>query len=297
MTSGPGLPTKFQKQGPANNCVIDGKQLGWLSCTCYAFAMAMDQGSANRVVLTGCQVRRGTKDVTGGTTLSQNAPVAEARGINVDVFVGNSSAKPDWLALQVQSGRGAVIQGNTSALLHTPYRSTGSSVNHAVYVGAARGGRAGAPKEALVSDPCADGRKATWGTADQGPTWWPWERVLAFAAALRPWGDNDSRILGRGKIYSAVFPDTNPHFHSKYRGTKSSPFPDRTRALDDDVRVHSKPTKGPASTTRRIKKGDLFVAYQYAKGDTYQGSTKWLGNHDGSEWVHEKRLRHVGGET
>lgn len=292
MTDAQGLPSKFQPQGPANNCVIDGKQLGWSSCTGYAMAMATDQGSANRVVKTGCDFRKSTHDTTGGTTLPQNAPYAEANGVSVAVRVGSNTLSPEAAWNMLWEGRGIVVQGNTKALLNTTHRSTGTAVNHAVFASRVRV-NAG-KREVAVYDPAADGRKAGWGTADQGPSWWPWERLLAFAAALKPWGENDSRVLGPGKWYCAVFPDTNPHAHYKYGGTKSSPFPDRTRINRTAGQwAYKSPYYGTANRVRRYSDDDLFVGYQYSTKD----GRKWVGNHDGTEWIPAGNLRHVGGTT
>lgn len=295
VSSGPGTPSRFLPQGPATSCVIQGHALGWLNCTCNAFAMATDQGSVNRVRLTGCDFRESTRDVAGGTTLLQNEPLAESRGVKVDVYVGSRVVTPYFGALQLQAGRGIVVQGNTKALLMTNSQSTGGPVNHAVFVSQVKGGTTGHPNQALVYDPAADGRVAGWGKAAQGPQWWSWGRLLNFAAALRPWGDGDPRVLGPGKWYCAIFPDTNPHFHPRYGGTRSIPFPDRTR-IDRSTGQWSYKTPAYGVTNRvqpKLEDGDLFVAYQY----TIRSGIKWAGNHDGTRWVPASRLSHVGGST
>lgn len=78
---------------------------------------------------------------------------------------------------------------------------------------------------------------------------------------------------------------------------KSSPFPDRTRAIEDGVRIHSTPEKGAANVVGTLNRGDLFTLYQYKTGDEYAGANQWGGNHDGNRWVHLKRLKHVHGDT
>jgi hypothetical protein len=300
MTSGAGTPSRFQPQGPASRCVIQGRALGWLNCTCNSFAMATDQGSANRARLTGCDFRESTGDTAGGTTLAQNAPLAEAHGVDVDIYVGSHTATnpgvvtPFWAALQLQAGRGVVVQGNTSALLNTSSQSTGSGVNHAVFVSAVKGGSSGAPSHAFVFDPAADGRRAGWGTAAQGPQWWPWSRLLAFAAALRPWGDGDPRKLGPGKWYCAVFPDTNPHVHLRKGARKSSPFPDRTRIDRTGGQwSYRSPAYGTTNRSQHYADGELFVAYQYIT----VSDRNWVGNHSGGQWIPAANLAHVGGNT
>lgn len=285
----PGRPT-MQHQGPATSCVIHGRALGWLSCTSYAFAMGTDQGSAGRVKLTGCDFRDATNDTAGGTTMAQNAPLAESRGVAVELHAGSNVAAPYYVAVQCRAGRGFVLQGNTGPLLSTSHRATAGSVNHAIFVSAVRGGRLGEPAEALVYDPAADGRKRAY-HVDSGPSWWPWSLVLAFAAALRPWGDGDSRKLGPGKFYCALFPDQEPHVHLHFGGRRSSPFPDRTRVNRAAGQWRYR-TPAYGATNRvepKLADGDLFEAYQYVNG--------WAGNHDGNQWIPLSRLSHVGGKT
>lgn len=139
--SEPGLP-RYQAQNPAiNPCTIAGRELGWLSCTSYAFAMATDQGSAGRVKLTGCDFRDATNDTVGGTTIPQNVPLAESRGVRVEVHVGSGVCNPTYAAIQCKAGRGFVLQGNSGAMVGTKWQSTAGAVNHAVFVSAVRGGR------------------------------------------------------------------------------------------------------------------------------------------------------------
>jgi hypothetical protein len=294
MTSGAGTPSRFLPQGPATRCVIQGRALGWLNCTCNSFAMATDQGSANRVRLTGCDFRESTGDTAGGTTLAQNAPLAEAHGVKVSVYTGANVVTPFWAALQLQAGRAIVLQGNTKVLLNTRLQSTGGAINHAVMLSRAIGGETGKPRAATVFDPAADGRVAGWGTAAQGPQDWTWDRVLAFAAALRPWGDSDPRVLGPGKWYCAVFPDTNPHVHLRKGARKSSPFPDRTRIDRTGGQwSYRSPAYGTTNRSQHYADGELFVAYQYIT----VSDRNWVGNHSGGQWIPAANLAHVGGNT
>lgn len=286
---------RWQPQGPASRCVIQGHALGWLNCTPTSFAMGIDKSTLGAKRLTGCDVRESTGDVAGGTTLLQCEPFAEKAGVKVDVYVGSKVVPPYWLAVQMQAGRGCVLQGNTSALISTPFRSTGSGVNHAAWVNDVRGGKLGEPAEALVYDPAADGHQASWGKAAQGPAWWPWSRVIRFAHALHPWGDDDPRTLssmGIDGVYVAVFPDTEPHVHLRYGASRTSPFPDRLRVNVPAVYTHSTPAYGTANRIEpRLHRDDLFVAFQrVTKPDAV-----WFGSHDGTRWIPKSKVRNIGG--
>jgi hypothetical protein len=238
-------------------------------------------------------VRIGTGDKSGGLTLPQVARVADTEyGVHVEVHVGSSTATPAYAIAQLRAGRGFVLQGNTGALLSTPYRSTTGRVNHAVWVNEVR-----ADGDALVYDPAADGRRAG---IDQGPTWWPWPTVLKFAAALRPWGDSDPRILGPNRLYAGFTPDTEPHVHLRSGARRTSPFPDRCRAWNANpkrrINVRSRPDiKAPIVDLLAV--GELFVAYQTMQGGVVDGDRTWLGNHDGNGWVHRSGLRQIGGTS
>jgi hypothetical protein len=259
--------------------------------------MGIDKSTLGLQHPSGCAVRTKTGDNRGGTTLRQNTDVAQKHyGVTFEVRVGANTCSPGYGARQLKAGRGIALQGNAGALLNTPFRSTNGPVNHAVWVNEGRGWDDDTPEECLVYDPAADGRRQ--GIAFS-PDWWPWATVLKFAAYLEPAGDGTAR-LGYGRWYAAIGPDTEPHFHPRFGGVRSKPFPDRTRANAPKgrrVRVHSSPTKGQASTVDTLADGDLFTAYQYAKGDTYQGSSQWAGNHDGTLWVHSHWLTHLGGTT
>lgn len=301
-----GIPARphWQPQGPASRCVVyvNGirRLLGWLNCTPDSFAMAIEKATLGRIRLTACDVRKATGDTTGGTTLEQCARVARAKGVAVAVYDADNMATPTQVARWLRSGRGVVAQGNTSAMLsHPGVRSTGGPVNHAVYANEVRGGTTDHPDEVLVYDPAADGRVASWGKADQGPTWWPWTIFLAFLAALKP-ASTDGGVtgtrLGSGKAYCAVFADTEPHAHLRYGGSRTTPLPDRTRATGGNLR--SAPRLADQYKVRALRKGELFVAYQVTNsGDSFNGSRRWYGNHDGTRWVHAARLIHEGGDS
>ena len=288
--SSPSRP-RFQSQDPMDS----GDPLGWLSCTAYAMAMGIDKSTLGTKRPTGRDVRKHTGDTTGGLTLPQVARVAELEyGVDVEVHTGGSAATPAYALAQLRAGRGFVLQGNASALLRTEFRSTVGPVNHAVWVNEVR-----ADGDALVYDSAANGRRAE---IDQGPSWWPWDLVLRFAAALRPWGDSDPRVLGPGRLYAGFTPDTEPHVHLRYGAHRTQRVPDRTRAWNANPRrrinVRARPdTLAVRYIVERLEVGDLFVAYQVTRGAKVAGSTTWYGSHDGTRWVHESGLRYEGGST
>lgn len=295
----PSLP-HWQPQGPDSRCVIAGKALGWENCTPTSVAMAIDRSTLGAKRPSGCDVRDAIDppDVAGGTTLPQCAAVARRLGVAVDVYVGSNVVPPFWTAVQAQAGRSFVLQGNTAAILSTSHRSTGGPVNHAVFVAGVRGGSQGEPAEGLVYDPAADGRSASWGRAAQGPQWWSWGDIKRFAAALHPWGDGDPRVLGPGKFYTALFPDTEPHVHLRYGGVKTSPFPDAMTAWRNDggdyVNFYPKPDHQTTKPSGRIRVGASWNGYQRTSGSLFNGSRRWYGDHNGTRWIHSYRLRGEG---
>ena len=304
---------RFQNQGPDWRCKHGKKLLGWVSCTAYAMAMGIDAATEGALTPTGCEVRTFTKDFTKGLTLTQVATVAaEHYGVRVTVRTGRHAIAPEKAAQQIGLGRGFVLQGNAEALLDTRFRSTKGAVNHAVWVNRVRGGTPDRPKEARVFDPAADGRTAPWGTAVKGPSWWPWETVLAFGAALR---DDAGRKIGPGKLYAGFVPrpmtevaarlaSADPAVHLLAGAKRTTPFPDRQRAdppTHRRVNVRSNPRRlDPDDIVDRLSDGMLFVAFQrFETGAKPSGSMSriWYGNRDGTEWIHESGLRHIGGKS
>jgi hypothetical protein len=88
------------------------------------------------------------------------------------------------------------------------------------------------------------------------------------------------------------------HAHFRYGGRATNPFPDRTRADEDQVRVHWRPSVTDATVIDHLERDELFVASQLTeRGDTFRGSTRWYGDHHGRRWVHAARLRREGGAT
>lgn len=295
-------------EGPAESCIINGKPLGWTNCTPTSFAMGVQKATLGAKRPTGCSVRRVTGDTQGGTTIPQCAHAIDVEyGIKTDVHVGNAAAAPSAAAAALHRGRSVALQGNASALVNTEFRSTRGAVNHCVYVNEGRGwhtvGGLLVPSEALVFDPAADGRRAGWGTSDDSPGWWSWGLVKRFAAALRPWGDDDHRLLGPGRMYSAFFPDTEPHVHLRHGGTRTTPFPDSTVvhvAAGHRANVRSRPDRiRDEDIVARLKNGAPFEAYQRTHGVKPPGSSSdvWFGDHNGTRWTHISNLARIGGAS
>lgn len=293
----------FQPQLPDSRCIIDGKHLGGESCTAYAMAMLIDRATLGQTRPSGCAVRRKTGDTSGGLTLPQVANAAREYGVEVAVRTGSNTISPGAALTQLRNGRPIVLQGGTKPLLGTNLRSTAGAINHAVFLNEGRDWRDdGYPDEVYVYDPAADGRDRTY-HVDQGPTWWPLAYVLKFAAALQPWGEDDPRVLGPGRWYAGIGPDTEPHVILRYGGRKTSPFPDKMRAINppgaaDRVSVRSRPDRNLAGDiTRYLEPGDLFTAYQRTVGVVKHGSNIWYGNQSGTEWVPGGGMKYEGGST
>lgn len=194
--------TTWQPQGPADRCVIDGRNMGWLNCTPESAAMGIDWASHGLFDPSGCSVRRRTGDTTGGMTLAQVEPVINEYGIETERRTSFRYASPALLAERLQDPRIALMgQGNTGVLIGTRHQSTAGYVNHCVWVQDPKGWRRVnglyRPDTVLVFDPAADGRY----DFAQGPQRWSWATFLRFCAALRPNGDSDPVTIGPGKAW------------------------------------------------------------------------------------------------
>lgn len=280
-----GSPSRpvFQKEGPASPCTLGGRDLKWKNCTPLATAMGIDKSTLGKIRISGCQVRDeiDPPDTIGGTTLTECSAVAERHGVKVEVLVGAKVCTPRYAAIQLQAGRGFVLQGNTQP-------DGRGNINHAIWVNNTGHGPIGAPNSAMVYDP--------WST---GPAVWSWSKVLAFAAALRINGEDRPEKLGPGKFYAGIFPDTEPHVHLAHGGFKTNPFPDA-------VTIHSPVTgrlvnvrRGPGTTFQKVgtkRTGDTWLVYQAATGVAPVGSSSktWYGNHDGNEWIHSSGIAGIG---
>lgn len=284
---------RVQHQGPANNCVIGGRLLGWLSCTAYAAAGLVDRSTLGAKRPTGCEVRARTGDTTGGLSLPQVAKaVREGWGVEIELHVGGNACSPAYARSQLEAGRAMVLQGSTRPLLSTPFRSTNGPINHCVLVNEVRG------DEALVYDPAADGRRSG---IDRAASWWPWSLVERFAADLQPWGEQDSRRLGRGRMYAGFGPDTEPHVHLRPHARRMITLPNRLVVATGSRRANVRSGPGvqfpvvmrPDGRPDTLPTGSVFFVYQLIDTTAPAGSTdrRWYGDHDGRRWVHRQNVR------
>jgi hypothetical protein len=301
----------FQHQGPATNCVIDGNQLGWKSCTAYAMAMLIDAATDGTKRPKGCMVRRLVRptDVTKGLFLSQVAAVAELEfGLPISVRTGPNAVSVAKATEQIRRGRGFLLQGNNLGF------GLGD-VNHAIYVHEVRGGTPERPDEALVFDP-----------QRMHERWMPWGTVLAFGAELRV--GEPARPLGPARLY-AGFPRIPVRPHGAL--AKAHPQPMAAAAAAHPVvvtnavalrfgatklphrdRTVAHPPPGRLVNVRRTPRnlarqfivdtlptGAPFIAFQRLDdGVRPPGAPTrtWFGNRDGTQWVHESGLRMIGGD-
>ncbi len=310
----------FQHQWPDGHCVIDDRELGWISCTAYSMAMLIDAATGDAHRPTGCRVRKGVtpKDVSDGLTLRQVVRVARRDfELPVTLNTGLNAITVKRATRRVENGRGFVLQGNLSAF-------TGHHVNHAIYVNEVQGGQPGKPKRALVYDPARTGER-----------WVRWAKVLAFGAALEL--DDNGRTLPKGLLYASFAPlrlDSDddggvPHDDGgaqhgdggeQHGGGGGQPVPadsdavtlrhgaERTNpqpcrfeakaAQDRLVAVRREPgNTSPDSLKGSLADGDPFFAYQKMEvqpppaGAT---SALWFGNRKGTAWVHAGGLRPEG---
>src|ERR1044072_8959804 len=113
----PSLRPVYQFQGPSSHCVIDDLRLGWVSCTAYSMAMLIDGAAGGGQEANGGRIRGLVRpeDVEGGRMLSQVAPVAEESfGVRIAVRTGGRAIPVDLAIRRLRSGRGFVLQGNTT---------------------------------------------------------------------------------------------------------------------------------------------------------------------------------------
>lgn len=298
----PRTPLRLLAEGPSESCIIRGIGLGWTNCTPASVGMGVSKATAHVHNPDACTLRRLTGDISGGTALTDyDEIVRRYYGVHMEVRTGSNACTPEYAVGQLHGGRGFAVQGNCSALLNTSHRSTATRVNHCVYVNHGRGWHANArgllvPSQVKVYDPAADGRRAGWGKAADGPEWWSWELLLRFASELNPWGDGDPRELGPGKFFAALFPSTEPHVHLMHGGQRTLTFPRRMvvnpPGADDAKQQNVR--RGPSRKYRvvdTLQSGAVFMAYQFTeKGQDLDGSRRWYGDHNGTRWVHSSGL-------
>jgi hypothetical protein len=123
--------------------------------------------------------------------------------------------------------------------------------------------------------------------------------VLAFAAALRPWGESDPRKLGPGKFYAGIFPDTEPHAHLRFGAVRTDPFPDTLRGKGASAGLVARRIRpGPGTQYAPLsvlKVGEVFVAWQWVNGPKVEGRIRWYGDHDGTHWIAAAGITGEGG--
>lgn len=299
----PGRQPAVQHQGPAGHCVIHGVDCSWTSCTCYAMAMAIDgvrTGTTGSP--TGCAIRLMTGDTTGGTTLPQVASAARQLGYTFEVFTGGSAVKLDRVIGELRGGRRLVVQGNTSATVHTPHKSTNGAINHAVEGDEGRGwakNKAGLwiPKQVLVFDPAADHRRPDIANS---PEWWDYATLVNFSQQLRPWGDDDPRTLGGQQAYVAISPP--PVITLTFGGRRTQLQPDQLRVrvpAGKAAYIRKRPDRlQAADVVDRLPAGSAFMAYQITHGAIPKGSKSpvWYGDWTGRRWVHSSNITGQGGD-
>jgi hypothetical protein len=304
----PSLRPVYQFQGPSSHCVIDDLKLGWTSCTAYSMAMLIDGATGGDQQPSGCRIRRlvNPEDIEGGLMLSQVAPVAEESfGVRIAVRTGTRAIPIDLAIRRLRSGRGFVLQGNTTVF------SGRGAVNHAVYVHEARGIDAehdGRPVAALVYDPALG-----------DPQLWAWRKVAAFGANLFL-NDSGTRRLGAGRLYAGFGPrrptvaelrdldDEEPPVQApsgirlRFHADELEDGPRRYRAnppAGTEVIVRRRPTRLDSDDiVDTLRADERFVGWQRKKDGVQPPGTTvgvWIGNRDGTEWVHRSGLRRTDG--
>jgi hypothetical protein len=283
---------KFVKQ-------LDGSKYAGLNCTCAAAAMAIDRATLGLKQYSGATIRLWTGDTVGGTNLAQMVTVAAKVGVTLTDIRGAL-----WTTIDtyLHDGRGAILQGSSSVTRGTKYSASETfGGNHAWWVNEGRGWtmvngfwRAA---EYLVYDPLADGRRT--GIASS-PMWIPAYLVQRFAAELQITSYDGTFRKAGDRAWVAFTPDTEPHVHLRSGATRTSPFPDRTRAYNTNPAKRVNVRGGPSTSAAIVETlavGDLFIASQKVAGQLLAGSTTWYGDHDGKRWVHVSGLRYTGGTT
>ena len=269
---------------------LDGSRYAGLNCTCAAAAMAVDRHTIGRIQTTGAYVRALTGDTSGGTTLAQvDAALNRRWGVDLDVEYGLAFAT---FIDRLKAGQGAILQGWEAVTRGTKWQASETfGGNHAWFVN-----QYNSERGLLVYDPLADGRRS--GIA-KSPFWIPmavvreWAGKLDISDPAEPY-----RALGLGRVYAAFTKDTEPHVHLRYGGRRTTPFPDHVVSNGSAGYVRSAPRTDAEYKIRRLKQGETLTMYQVTdSGDSFNGSRRWYGGHDGTSWVHASRLNGKGGSS
>ncbi len=234
-------------------------------------------------------LRRLTGDTSGGTTLAQLDRVLDYHyNINLEVVY-----KDTWSNFrhQLRLGRAAVLQGSYIALYDTKWSGSRTfKGNHAIYVNEVRRNYKLDRWEYLVYDPLCDHRRSG---IDQAPSWIP-ERVLREFAGKLLISSSYGRI-GMGYVYAAYTRDTEPATELAPGATAYPYGPRAFYARVDGVKVRRHTWTGTqngkySEVLHTLDKGDPFLVYQYKRGERVNGSVRWYGNRNGTQWVNATAL-------
>lgn len=200
MSGCPGFLPHFQKQLDPND------PNGPKSCTCYSGAMAGEYDTCGRKTPSGALVRIYTDDFYGGTTLMQ-VDSALRKGWDIDLDTRIGSAAVSWATFEryIDSGRGAILQGDYRAFHGTHFDAGGSFgagsaiAGHAIFV----------PPGWGAMDPLADGRRP--GIYRYHGEVYPRTLLLEFAASL-VLDTKTGRKLGTGHAWASFTRDNEPAY-------------------------------------------------------------------------------------
>ena len=260
------------------------------NCAAASGAMAVYMGSGGKVHLTADQFRHesgascvpGVHSPSGGLYIEDVVRVAASHGVMIDYGTSSIDFYRRWTnseaSARLSRYYGAIFLGEYSAV-QSPWRAHGSTF---------QGGHSLFAHDDRVDLPDSHFDKVQPTVCWHDPLRPRPIRVPFYV--LGQYMQHDSPYQGfAGFVRIPVAPGAH----------LSSPLPDRTRTAYATVAVHSSRTTGTASTIRVIRgKGTLVCTYQHASGAAYKGSTDWLAlSMLGNEWVHSRRLSHVGGST
>jgi hypothetical protein len=272
---------------------LDGSRYAGLNCTMASAAMAAIRHKVGSNPPGTAlwypkpwSLRALTGDTSGGTTLGQADTVLN-RYYGIDLIViGNDTW--DHFREKLRAGCGAILQISYSQIYNTKWSGSPTfKGNHAVYVNEVRRNYKLDRWEYLVYDPLCDGRRSG---VDQAPSWIP-ESVLKRAAGylyISPsWGR-----AGVGRCWAAYTRDTEPAIRL-VSGAKRYPYGPRTfYARVDGVKVRNHTYVGDGSDiVKRLDKGQRFEVAQMKAGEEVNGSVRWYGNYNGTQWVNATALR------
>ncbi len=91
-----------------------------------------------------------------------------------------------------------------------------------------------------------------------------------------------------------VFGDSEPHVTLRAGAHRTRSFPDYTRADKASVGIYAAPT-GASKKLYSVPRDTVLTGYQWINGTSAWGSTMWMGNDDGTEWVPVGAIRFFGG--